>query len=146
MTLSTPGRQEHLTFKANLRNTRYGWLRLTPAYSVHLVSELIDSAGIATRVLDPFCGTGTTALVCAERGIQCDTTDINPFLIWLTDAKTCVYDQADVDIFGITANLVLAAIARNGASEWLPPFTRSRSGGGKKPCMPWGMLRRRSEP
>ena len=46
-------------------------------------------------MLDPFCGTGTTALVCAERGIACDTTDINPFLLWLTRAKTRPYTPGE---------------------------------------------------
>ena len=31
-----------LTQKANLKHTRYGWLRLTPAYSVHLVADILD--------------------------------------------------------------------------------------------------------
>ena len=35
---------EHLTFKGNLKATRYGWLRLTPAYSVHLVAEILEGA------------------------------------------------------------------------------------------------------
>jgi DNA methylase len=62
------GRLDHLTFKGNHKQTRYGWLRLTPAYSVHLVTELInDQVSNSSIVLDPFCGTGTTALVCAER-------------------------------------------------------------------------------
>lgn len=73
----------HLTHRANLKHTRYGWLRLTPAYSVHLVSDILDSVGSTDAVvLDPFCGTGTTALVCAERGIAADTADINPFFLY----------------------------------------------------------------
>lgn len=74
-------RLDYLTFKGNLEHTRYGWLRLTPAHSIHLISDLLNTeSGKEPVVLDPFCGTGTTALVCAERGIECDTTDINPFL------------------------------------------------------------------
>lgn len=74
-------RLDYLTFKGNLEHTRYGWLRLTPAHSIHLISDLLNiESGKEPVVLDPFCGTGTTALVCAERGIECDTTDINPFL------------------------------------------------------------------
>jgi len=38
------GRLDHLTFKGNLRETRHGWLRLTPAYSVHLVAEILSGA------------------------------------------------------------------------------------------------------
>lgn len=122
MTTSTIGRREHLTFKGNLRDTRYGWLRLTPAYSVHLVSELVDGAARGVRVLDPFCGTGTTALVCGERGIHCDTTDINPFLVWLAEAKTYAYDESDLVAFGAAANQVQAAITRESTSEWTPPI------------------------
>src|SRR5882757_4635753 len=86
-----------LTQKANLKHTRYGWLRLTPAYSVHLVSDLLDDMELSNGViLDPFCGTGTTALVCAERGIRADTTDINPFLVWLAQTKCANYTTANL--------------------------------------------------
>ena len=57
-----------ITFRGNLRNTRHGWLRLTPAYSVELVRELVKAR---TRpdlpVLDPFCGTGTTLTAVLSR-------------------------------------------------------------------------------
>jgi hypothetical protein len=84
-------RNDHLTFRANLERGRHGWLRLTPAYSVQLVEELVAQCGKEDVVLDPFCGTGTTALVCAQAGIPCHTVDINPFLVWLTNAKCALY-------------------------------------------------------
>jgi SAM-dependent methyltransferase len=120
------GREDHLTFKANLKATRYGWLRLTPAYSVHLVGDLLEqAAGGDTLVLDPYCGTGTTALVCAERGIACRTTDINPFLVWLTRAKTATYDAAALAAFGAAAARVADAIrADDAVPEWLPALHR----------------------
>jgi hypothetical protein len=115
------GRKDELTFRANLRGARYGWLRLTPAYSVHLVSALLDEhAHAGDRVLDPFCGTGTTALVCAERGLRCDTTDINPFLVWLARAKTRRYGRADVAAFRALARRVGAAIRRERSATWAP--------------------------
>jgi len=115
-------RLDHLTFKGNLRESRYGWLRLTPAYSVHAVSALLEENWRpGTAVLDPFCGTGTTALVCAERGIECDTTDINPFLLWLATAKTRSYSRASVEAFRGAAERVARAIAvRNGEPGWVP--------------------------
>jgi len=120
------GREEHLTFRANAAATRYGWLRLTPAYSVHLVAALIDRhATDETLVLDPYCGTGTTALVCAERGIPCLTTDINPFLVWLARAKTARYAADDLAAFAAAARRVEAAIrAAGGEPEWLPALHR----------------------
>jgi len=118
------GLQPPLTFKGNLRDTRYGWLRLTPAYSVHLVSQLLAAHGSpGGRVLDPFCGTGTTALACAERGIECDTTDINPFLLWLTRVKTARYARAELTSVAEHGASVARAIRRaSGRPGWVPPI------------------------
>jgi DNA modification methylase len=115
------GFTERLTQKANLKHTRYGWLRLTPAYSVHLVADILNeldhSEGV---VLDPFCGTGTTALVCAERGIRADTIDINPFLIWLAQAKCADYTSENLEHFADASSTVLAGVMANGSDEWIP--------------------------
>ena len=100
----------HLTFRGNHRDTRYGWLRLTPAYSLNLVDELLDGVPEGGRVLDPFCGTGTTALVSGQRGIDAVTTDINPFLIWLTMTKTATYNEVDLANLNNRAAEVAAAI------------------------------------
>jgi len=79
------------THKFNTRTGRHGWLRLTPAYSLKIVEELIINHAEARRIFDPFCGTGTTALSAAYHGHDGVTTDINPFLIWLAQAKTAHY-------------------------------------------------------
>ncbi|MCZ7554443.1 MAG: DNA adenine methylase [Anaerolineales bacterium] len=79
------------TYKYNLRTGRHGWLRLTPAYSVRIVEELLDQTQGHLRVFDPFCGTATTALSAAYHGHDAVTIDINPFLIWLGQAKTRHY-------------------------------------------------------
>ena len=49
-----------LTFKENLSRGRHGWLRLTPAYSVKVVGEVLDENPDFHRVLEPFSGTATT--------------------------------------------------------------------------------------
>lgn len=64
LALAEPLRQRaDYTHKYNLKTGRHGWLRLTPAYSVRVVEELMDSTQGSLRVLDPFCGTATTAQV-----------------------------------------------------------------------------------
>ncbi|MCP9493970.1 MAG: site-specific DNA-methyltransferase [Pyrinomonadaceae bacterium MAG19_C2-C3] len=115
---------QRFTFKGNRKDTRYGWLRLTPAYSMHLVSELLDEhVQQGDNVLDPFCGTGTTALACAERGINCDTIDINPFLIWLTNAKTHSYTKSEIAAFKAASMHVAKAIRdEEQQTRWLPPL------------------------
>ncbi|MDQ3687707.1 MAG: site-specific DNA-methyltransferase [Acidobacteriota bacterium] len=83
-----------LTFKHNIKRGRHGWLRLTPAYSIKVVHEILEQHPKVKHVLDPFSGTGTTGLVCAELGLNCDLIDINPFLIWLARVKTANYTSA----------------------------------------------------
>lgn len=128
MTLTaTPNlRHDLLTYKGNLKKARYGWIRLTPAYSVHLVEQLINEGTKGDgRVLDPFCGTGTSALLCAEKGIAADTTDINPFLVWLATVKTRAYNESDILNFFEAANSITATLrsTRNGSDSglaWAP--------------------------
>ena len=76
------------TFKYNTHIGRHGWLRLTPAYSVKLVRELIKKdCKENANILDPFSGTATTGLVAAEMGFDATLFDINPFLIWFGNTK-----------------------------------------------------------
>jgi len=111
------GRKEHLTFKANRSSSRHGWLRLTPAYSLRLVENLVSGYDVQDIVLDPFCGTGTTALACAQAGIRCDTVDINPFLVWLTNAKCASYREADVRQAG---EMLTVALNQPIRTAWTP--------------------------
>ncbi|NUM78185.1 DNA adenine methylase [candidate division KSB1 bacterium] len=95
---SPPLRQRvDYTYKFNAKTGRHGWLRLTPAYSIKLVEELIIGREKARRVLDPFCGTGTTALSAANHGHEAATIDVNPFLVWLARAKTAHYSANDIN-------------------------------------------------
>lgn len=82
------GRRAELTFRHNREHGRHGWLRLTPAYSVRVVRDLLDELPEGARVLDPFSGTGTTALCAVERGLSGTGVELNPFLVWLARLKT----------------------------------------------------------
>ncbi len=84
------------THKYNMRTGRHGWLRLTPAYSVKIVEELIDPVERPERIFDPFCGTATTGLSAAYHGHIATTIDINPFLVWLGRAKTGYYSRETI--------------------------------------------------
>ena len=84
------------TFKYNRRLGRHGWLRLTPAYSVKLVREIIAQLHQGSHILDPFSGTATTGIVAGEYGHPSSLFDINPFLVWLGNVKlqTLTCEQA----------------------------------------------------
>ncbi|MBI4568693.1 MAG: SAM-dependent methyltransferase [Planctomycetes bacterium] len=114
-------RKDHLTFKGNRSQGRHGWLRLTPAYSLHLVQDLVAGLSRQDVVLDPFCGTGTTALACSGQGIACDTVDLNPFLVWLASVKCAPYEEAELRH---TRKFSRQAMAQelNGNDAWAPPI------------------------
>lgn len=114
----------HLTYKANSAAGRHSWLRLTPAYSVHLVRDYAQQAQPGARIVDPFSGSGTTALVSAELGHHGYGLDINPFLVWFGSAKTRTYTARDL---ALTARAVpeICEGARALLKErdlWAPPI------------------------
>ena len=114
-----------VTFRGNLRSTRHGWLRLTPAYSVSLVLELLGRRSLPTLpVLDPFCGTGTTLSACAELGIACTTVDLNPFLAWLSQVKCRGYSAADLSKAELLVGGMARAAAKGRGRRWVPELHR----------------------
>ena len=108
------------THKYNLRTGRHGWLRLTPAYSVKIVEELIEECERPMRILDPFCGTATTILSAAYHGHEGVTTDINPFLVWFGRAKTAYYSPETIEVCRRAASLA-CNLVRNGSVNPVSP-------------------------
>lgn len=84
-------RRVDYTFKANADRGRHGWLRLTPSYSHRIVDNVLSGHDASASVLDPFCGSGTTALCAVRRGHDATTMDVNPFLVWFAGVKTARY-------------------------------------------------------
>ena len=84
------------TFKHNLNHGRHGWLRLTPAYSVKIVTGILDNKTGIKKVLDPFSGTGTTALCASYLGLESVGLEINPFLTWFSTVKTRQYHPTTI--------------------------------------------------
>ena len=113
-----------LTFKYNLKRGRHGWLRLTPAYSVKVVQQVLETHPETTYVLDPFSGTGTTGLVCAERGVRCGLIDINPFLVWFAGVKTTSYELGHLRQAREGAKNVCRSVVENPQMDdlWFPPI------------------------
>ncbi len=109
------------TFKYNKKLGRHGWLRLTPAYSVKLVKEIIDNIRGSSFILDPFSGTATTGLVAAEHGLSAHCFDINPFLIWLGNAKCRHYSNDELSFLKAGIELSLAECKEFVKQDhWLP--------------------------
>ncbi|AOY83159.2 DNA adenine methylase [Moorena producens JHB] len=109
------------TFKYNKKLGRHGWLRLTPAYSVKLVEEILDNIPEDAFILDPFSGTATTGIVAAEQGFYAHCFDINPFLIWLGNAKCRNYTKTELEKLQMGVNKALIK-SKNylNKDNWLP--------------------------
>lgn len=111
------------TFKYNAGLGRHGWLRLTPAYSVKLVREILNSFPGNAVILDPFSGTATTGVVAAECGYSAHCMDINPFLVWLGNVKSRNYTAGDLRRLKNTADKILACgRTLSAGGNWRPPM------------------------
>ena len=111
----------HLTFKQNLRHGRHGWLRLTPAYSVKLVDQILSSSKYGVRVLDPFSGTGTTALCASYLGMPSTGLELNPFLVWFSTVKSRQYAPATIAGTRILGSHISSAASSLRHSPAAPP-------------------------
>ncbi|MDR1652785.1 MAG: site-specific DNA-methyltransferase [Prevotellaceae bacterium] len=110
------------TFKYNTKLGRHGWLRLTPAYSVKLVEEIIKTdCKKGDLILDPFSGTATTGLVASEMGFSSVLYEINPFLIWLGNIKCHNYSVKKLELLQKQFNQYLENIVVSD-NYWIPPI------------------------
>jgi DNA modification methylase len=116
------------TFKYNIKNGRHGWLRLTPAYSIKLVKEILSSDTLfatecqAHNILDPFCGTATTGVVAAEYGLNCTLYDINPFLVWFCKIKAKNFQDTSLEMLVKKVESDIKSLQKLDKNYWLPPM------------------------
>jgi DNA modification methylase len=110
------------TFKYNVHFGRHGWLRLTPAYSVKLVKEIIaNDCKNGDVILDPFSGTATTGLVASELGFSSVLFEINPFLIWLGNIKCRNFSSHELDLLQEKFDQCLESVEASD-KYWIPPI------------------------
>jgi hypothetical protein len=110
------------------------WYRFKEAFSPRFVSSALGSLDRRPMVcLDPFGGSGTTALTCQFLGVQPATIEVNPFLADLIEAKLCQYDLRslirDYDQVIRTADLLKidpAKLLRGAPPTFIEPGTDER--------------------
>lgn len=81
------------TFVLNKEEPIHRWYSYLEGYSSCLIDDLILEVGPENicAIYDPFCGTGTTALVASKYGIDSYYSETNPFMRNVIDAKiNCV--------------------------------------------------------
>ena len=69
------------------------WRHFKEAFAPEIVHEAIRSGrGAVSTCIDPFGGSGTTALACQFLGVRATTIEVNPYLADLIEAKLTTYD------------------------------------------------------
>lgn len=90
-----------VSYQLSKKNPLHSWLKYKEGFSADLVNILLDEMKISAgdTIMDPFTGSGTTALVCQMRGINSIGCDIMPFARVAINAKSIVlrYDLAELE-------------------------------------------------
>jgi len=69
------------------------WFKFKEAFSPQFIIDCVRNAGREVKeCLDPFGGSGTSALTCQFLGIKPTTIEVNPFLADLIEAKLTKYN------------------------------------------------------
>ena len=73
------------------------WHHFKEAFAPELVAHAVRSSPVTVaRCIDPFGGSGTTALACQMLGVASTTVEVNPFLADVIRAKLTHYDCDDL--------------------------------------------------
>jgi len=105
------------------------WMKFKEAFSPKFVIDAISSLPSRPNLcVDPFGGSGTTALTCSILGIDAVTIEVNPFLHDLIAAKLCRYDLCEV------ASAIEAVIDR--ANDISVDISTSLDGAPRTMCEP----------
>lgn len=86
--------RQTVSYQLSKKDSLHRWLKYKEGFSAELVRMLLKDFGVKEKdvVLDPFMGSGTTALVCCLQGIDSCGYDILPMSKVSIKSKTAVFD------------------------------------------------------
>lgn len=94
------------TFRGGTGSPLHEWFPYLEGYSPDFVSSILEHyAPNARTVLDPFCGSGTTVLTAASKGIQGLYTEVNPVCRFIIDAKALALNLSLEDRYNVSNHL-----------------------------------------
>jgi len=92
------------------------WRHFKEAFTPELVAQAVRESTVpVSRCLDPFGGSGTTALACQFLGVRPATIEVNPYLADLIKAKLARYDSDA--LIGSLGKVLQVAASRCGEAE-----------------------------
>jgi len=95
------------TFIDNMRLPVHRWFKYSAGFSSQWAADVIRETG-ATRVLDPFAGSGTTVVAAEQLGVNSIGVDIHPFVSRVARAK--LKWRSDPDTFLARVSAVLDVV------------------------------------
>ncbi len=110
------------TFAGSAEEPFQRWYPYLEGYSPDFVRKILCRyAPNARVVLDPFGGTGTTAFVAGEMGLECYMCEVNPVMQFLFDIKTLVRRYGPGDRQSLVERLQRALRELPGTMREVPP-------------------------
>ena len=100
------------------------WRHFKEAFAPEVVARAIEESPIPVkRCIDPFGGSGTTALACQFLGVHPNTIEVNPYLADLIRAKLTSYDADELakDLGHVVGCAKLERKSRRKPFPGLPP-------------------------
>lgn len=92
--------RQSVSYQLSKKDVLHSWFKYKEGFSANLVNLLLDEMGAVAGdwVMDPFMGSGTTALVCQMRGINSIGYDVMPISAVSIKAKAAVmrYDINEI--------------------------------------------------
>lgn len=92
--------RQSVSYQLSKKDVLHSWLKYKEGFSADLVNILLDEMGAqkGDLIMDPFMGSGTTALVCQMRGINSIGYDVMPLSAISIKAKAAVlqYDLTEI--------------------------------------------------
>lgn len=92
--------RQSVSYQLSKKDVLHSWFKYKEGFSANLVNLLLDEMGAVAGdwVMDPFMGSGTTALVCRMRGINSMGYDVMPISAVSIKAKEAVmrYDINEI--------------------------------------------------
>lgn len=95
MSVKMPNTLAHVSAKENNKvqpedRAAHDWYRFVLSFPPHLVREYVQRFQLTprNRVLDPFCGTGTTLVECKKLGVPSVGIEANPVACFASQVKT----------------------------------------------------------
>ncbi|MDR7455874.1 MAG: DNA methyltransferase [Armatimonadota bacterium] len=120
---SAPGQQPNGEANRLLPEDRpvHQWYRFVLSFPPHLVREYVQrfALGASHRVLDPFCGTGTTLVECKKLGIPSVGVEAHPMAHFASQVKVDWTPDPDglVEHAAEVAEATLAQLSREGIHD-----------------------------